>query len=301
MPRKPSPCFRPSVESLEDRQLMSVSVSFDPNLHGGRLEITGDQAGNSISILNNGDGHVTVVAIGQGALNYSDVSEVVVLAGNGPNAVHYFQQGDDLNPSGNQLRPFVLDVDLGMGESQFQADLLGHAVLAGMHLTVNGGGNHTSNFEAQGVDIGAQGSLVIVADDSPSRPGPTTSRRKVTTSVAYSGVKEGGLAVMLGNGMDRRHLQLSLDATFAPGSTRDEGDEFMIQGGRFADSLEMFLHDPAGLNPSGEIDGGGGFNTATHFDNVKAVNCQRDIVTRFSGPAVKVPPLGGGLGHIVHF
>jgi hypothetical protein len=259
------------------------------------LRLTGDNHGNSIDVTNNGDGHVTVVATGLPELNFPDVTIIDVAAGNGSNQVHYFQEGDDLNPSGNQLREFGLRVDLGKGESEFQADFSAHAVLAGMGLTVLGSGNDTINFNAQGVDIGAQAALNIFAI-------PEGTEAKVTASVAYSGVKEGSLAVFLGEAKGEtslHRLRLSLDATFAPGSTPADGDEFRFLGGRGDDSLEMFLHDEAGLGPSGVIDGGSGFNTATHTDNVIAVNCQRQIEFGFGGELVRVGPLGGGLGHML--
>jgi hypothetical protein len=51
-----------------------------------------------------------------------------------------------------------------------------------------------------------------------------------------------------------------------------------------------------GTGISGTIDGGPGLNTCKHSLNVTVVNCQNDL-----SPLVKAPPLGGGLGHVVHF
>jgi hypothetical protein len=290
MKRKPSSRFRPSVESLEDRQLMSVGVSLTirPGDSTRSLIITPDDGDNSINVINNGAGHIIVDATGLGAVDFFDVDHVDISPGNGNNNVHYFQDGDAFNRSGDQLRPLSVSVNLGPGDNVFQADLSGHVLKHILGFSVDGGGGaNIIVFNAKGVNIAADGELGMYLALTPTK-NPIN-----TVSMDYSGVKEGSLVMdgLLGG-------QGLVDATFADGSRRAQGDFEGLEGGSGDDTLEVFLHDAAGIHPFGLIDGGGGFNTARHFDNVKAVNCQRDIVTHIGGHLQKVGPLGGGLGHM---
>jgi hypothetical protein len=147
-------------------------------------------------------------------------------------------------------------------------------------------GNDTININAKGVNIASGTLFVDVFCEGNDR-----------VAMDYSGVKKGSLAVVFEdpNPEPISNNQLSLDATFADGSRRGR-DLFNLMGGPGDDNLAMFLHDTAGIHPLAWIDGGGGFNTAEHFDNVKAFNCQQDIVTHIGGHVVKVGPLGG---HVV--
>jgi len=295
MNRKPLSRFRLSVEALDDRCMLSVIVGFSPDT--GILTLTSNTGHDTIRLENNGAGHITGSATGAGALDYGNVNQVLIdTTGAANERIFLFQQEDALNPSGNQVRELAVNVKLGPGNNICTYNFQEHEVrVPGLMVlgVFSSTGNDTISFFAQRVNIASGSLLVWVFGGSGSD----------TVSMDYSGVKKGSLNVLFDvpSTDPIANNTLRLDATFDAGSRHGPWDGFTLDGGRGNDNLELFLHDAAGIHASGQIDGGGGLNTATHFDNVKAVNCQRDIVTHVGGHAVKAPPLGGGLGHVVHF
>jgi hypothetical protein len=76
---------------------------------------------------------------------------------------------------------------------------------------------------------------------------------------------------------------MRMNATYQPGSRR-ANDSLTMYGGPGNDYLQMSIYDLAEAHVSGQIDGGGGVNTALHTSNVTAVNCTWNIVTNRARP-----------------
>jgi hypothetical protein len=110
MNRRPSR-FRPCLEELEDRSLLSLSVTFRPTgpmTQGLSISPDGDTPHQVITIFNNGYGHITggdesgSFNNGAGFFNVTDIDIFPAAVPGASISVYYFQQGDADNPSGDQ-------------------------------------------------------------------------------------------------------------------------------------------------------------------------------------------------------
>jgi hypothetical protein len=277
--------FRPSLEVLEDRSLLSISFSLDvsPDTHGGmRLYINASQsdAMNTISISNDGAGHITGNISGDpdgggplnGGAGFFNVSTVIIGGGPGGAAVSYSQSGPQV------FGPGLLFVTyLAENTNSFAANFNGNALTAGAarFLVYTGGGNNSISFNAAGVNIGPLASLAVQVTgnlfDSLGVPEGQTS-----VSMDYSGVNRGGLSVSF-DGASDAHDVLGLDATFL-GSPRSGAGRFLsphggalsLTGGAGDNQMEMLLSSPGGLSVTGDVIGGP--DADTHFPGFQAQN-----------------------------
>jgi hypothetical protein len=308
MNRNISSRFRPRVEALEDRELMTVGLSID----GGTLTLTPDSGFNRIFLGNDGNGHITGFTTGIGALNggagFSGVDQVIIEGGKGGRCeISYGQLGD-------QIRPFGL-YEFAASTNDFTADMNGHAIKSNLFLTANGGAGHnTFSVNAAGVNLTA-GTFGV---DVGGGEGPAT------ISVVYSGVKSKNakLGFTTLSGRDSGN-SINVNATIRsdpsegtrPAGLRDCGFLVGDPGDRGRDTgktnvfsvrIDSDLPLSTDLkNPGAMVQGGRGRNLAFITPNVTVSGCQQFSADAFNplrlGHFVKAPPLGGGLGHVVHF
>jgi hypothetical protein len=283
--------FRPRLEALEERSLLTVSVYFLPTQQLV-IDARYSDANITVHIYNDGAGHITGDVggdpIGGGAFNggagFSNVAWVSVEGGPGGATVNYVQQGDQVyapfNPpaGGNGVR---FDATFEGGNNAFTADFQGHALSAGeMFMSVIGARQGTAvTVNAQGVNIGPGATLAVDAE------------RVDRFAMDYSGIKQGMLTVYA-SAAGTPGADLSLDAHFSgssrlpprpghghvrPGTGVAPGD-LRLLGGDGNDDFTMYLFSPTGLPLTGDVWGGSGENWCARTGNVTAHNCQHDYL-----------------------
>jgi hypothetical protein len=274
MNRSPSR-FRPCLEALEERDLLSVSVSFESGPRG-TLGLFLDASQNTdhdvISIFNDGNGHITGNAGGvefNAGAGFSNVGLIQIVGGLAGLEVFYFQQGDASNPSGDQVFGPGLYVSIlfrtstpGSRANSFSASLNGHELTAGtLSFDVSGtGGYDNIVINATNFDIAA-GTLFSTRVSDGSLPGGNTY-----FVMNWSGVKRGAFKVLADAGADSS-AAFGLTADFlgasplravsgrAIASGAAPGD-LAFYGGSGDNDLAMLLHSPGGLSLTGDIYGG---------------------------------------------
>ena len=120
--RRRGATFRPNVEGLEDRKLLSATMSVVD--HGETLRITGDRGDNHIAITQDARGvHVVADDVAQ---TFTGIRNIEVNAGAGDDVVT-LRTAIDPNIQSGELIPAVHGVDfsanLGAGNDTFNADL----------------------------------------------------------------------------------------------------------------------------------------------------------------------------------
>jgi hypothetical protein len=275
--------FRPYLEALEERSLLSVTFSFVGRPGGTQqviIDASQSTAHNAIYIYNQGNGHITGYILGDpdgaGAFNsgagFVNLSELDVRGGPGGTAVSYFQQGDQVYSPG-----FDLFTSFAGGENTLSANLSGHALRAGtLSFTVfRFGGDDAITINAANVNIAAGAGLSAWVNDSLAFPGGSTS-----FVMNWSGVKSGALKVLAEACPDANStVAFGLDAIFLgappsrgtiPGraaSGAAPGD-LAFYGGPGDNDLVMVLDSPSGLFRTGDVYGGPGQNVARRTANV---------------------------------
>jgi hypothetical protein len=304
--------FRPSLEALEERSLLAVTVDYYPvpafpNYSKGFtvfIDARPSDMHNTIHIYNDGAGHITGDINGDttlfnGADGFFAVSDIQILGGPGGASVYYFQQADQFG-QGNQLYapvgPYLHGRGVGFSfhsaplssNNTFAADFEGHAVLAGQmffDVVVSGSGTGAISFNAQGVNIRAAAALTVDAEVGNNVVPLGTGN--ATFAMDYSGVKGGTLQVAA-SGNDAQD-DLRLDATFLgtqpkrpyiiPVTSRGTGvspGDLSLSGGPGDNSMEMLLSSPGGLPLTGDVYGGSGVNRCLRTSNVHSHNCNPD-------------------------
>jgi hypothetical protein len=312
--------FRPCLEALEERSLLSVSVTQDPS-GGLTIDARQSNAPEHIDVFNNGNGHVTgSVAAGHAGqtFDFSNVTSFGVFGGPGGVSISYSQMGDPLNPSGNQIyqdpggNPFGFSFALFAffegNNNSLTASFTGHALSQSVLVYVTGGsGQDAVSVNATGVDIGAFADFrVFVSGQLSGEAGGA-----LNFNMAYSGTNRGALHV---DGQAGQYAQatLQLDATFlgtaststsrlAPGRLfgphgASAGD-LALYGGTGDTNMDMLLFSPGGLPLTGDVYSGWdvyrmtGENSCFRTANVKSHDCQPDTVFGVRIPRlVRLPP-----------
>jgi hypothetical protein len=273
--------FRPSLEALEDRSLLSVSVAYNTN---GSLVIDATQSNAAIQVevFNDGAGNITGWVIGDGPavpLNFSNVGLVNIHGGPGGTTVQYGQSGSEMyhNPAGGG---FSLYTSFEGASNSFTAVFNSGLTLAqSVDLYVFGGaGNDKEYVNATGVNIGIGAQLGVGLYPTSDFGGT------LNFSMQYSGVNRGRLNVYApkGNYADET---LDLDATFlGRGVHGTSPGDLSLSGGFAENHLTMLLNSsnaPSDGGPSvtGDLFGTGyAVNTCLRSSNVHSHNCSPDEV-----------------------
>jgi hypothetical protein len=273
--------FRPCLEALEERSLLSVSV-LEPTVGSYLIDATQSEAHNTIYLFNNGNGHIggyiTGDAAGAGFFNLAG-DFLGIRGGPGGTEVYYYQRGDQV--AGSNL---LLFASFAKGNNLFDANLQSATLRGQLTFQVEGGGGIDNiSINATNVTIAGGALLTTVVPDDNSPPGGTTY-----FSEDYSGINRGKLVVVVIGGTDTQD-SLGVGATFlgAPASRSTipgrgafgaaPGD-LSLFGGDGDNSMEMLLSSPGGLSATGDVYGGSGENSCFRTANVKSHNCQQDVV-----------------------
>jgi hypothetical protein len=292
--------FRPCLETLEERALLAVSVSFTPNGPAGSLVIDARQspARTFIVISNNGNGHITGTIAGDdngaGPLNggngFFNVRSVLVYGGPAGAAVSYFQSGDQVYGGPGAFLGFQFETVFAGGNNNFAADFEGNALRAGpVSFTIDGSsGTDTVAVNARGVNILPEVLFSVAAFGSSHG----ASGGDINFAMDYSGFNRGVLQVQ-GRADDAAQADFRLNATFlgasnlaAPRGFHATGvrpGDLELFGGSGNSSPEMALSSPGGLPLTGDIFGGPGATACLHTRNVKAYNCRPDALIGAGG------------------
>ena len=222
--------FTLRLETLDDRIVPSCTVL----LEGTTLTITGDNKSNDIQIVDDGT-TVTVTCDGDTAEEFTDVTEIVVRAGNGQDVVGYeLAIADPPTGEAGVVVERTLDVKVGNGIDTFTGSVVGDLV-EGSVLDVSVGGcngKDTLGFDvagdvAAGVDVlvelrGGNGQDVILS--------------------SYAGMLLGALTwdVTGGNGKDELTANMTFDAD-SNGTAEVE-----VRGCRAPDTMTLLVEDNSG-------------------------------------------------------
>lgn len=270
--------FRPEVQALEDRQLLSVTSTFD----GVTLTLKGDGDRDFVSVIHDGNGRVTVEATGIAKFDQIGVSKVVIDTGGKRDTVRFTQ-------TGNLSRNFDLEVFLGGDADNFIANVLADInAFRTMNIDVHGGGgSDLITVDASGdADVQAGGRLLV---DMETDSGDTDKM-----AFAYRGELDGLLDIdMVANGgANRLSAEIVLDAfsTGQVGGGDGDGGSRM-DAGRGDDQLRFVISDDQfGVSVDAEMDGGRGMDVGTRTRNVRASGLERNNIVNFrTNNIVNVP------------
>jgi hypothetical protein len=306
--------FRPCLEALEERSLLSVSVAYDPTGGGLTLDARQSNAPEHINIFNDGNGHVTGSVAGEQPFDFSNVTSLGIFGGPGGVSISCSQMGDLSNPSGNQIyqhpggNPFGFSFALLTyfegNNNSLTASFAGHALSQSVLVYVTGGSGHDAvSVNATGVDIGAFAQFRVFVSSEYNEAGGT-----LNFTMDYSGVNRGALQVY-GRGGQYAQANLQLDATFlgTPSTSRFGPARFFgprgaspgdlaLYGGTGDTNMDMLLFSPSGLPLTGDVYSGGdvysmtGENSCFRTANVKSHGCRPDTVFGPHIPRLVRPP-----------
>lgn len=258
--------FRPEVQALEERQVLSVTLKFS----AGVLRLEGSSGRDFISLANNGNGVLTVEATGIAKHDEVGVTRLEISTKGGNDTVFITQ-------TGNLVRDFTADVRLGDGADVFSMSLLNDInAFRTMSLRVRGedGGDRITLAPDADVDIQVGGRLLANLEG-----GSGNDRMECL----YRGELDGTLDVDLtsNSGEDTLTTQLRLDA----GST-GRIDSSLMKAESGDDRLTYLVSDFSGVTIDAGMDGGsdffgGGSDVGTHTTNVRASRLETNKVVNF--------------------
>jgi hypothetical protein len=261
--------FRPEVQALEDRQMLSVTSIFS----GGVLRLEGNGDRDFISLRNDGNGVVTGTGTGGGKsinINQSGVNRLEISTKGGSDTVFITQ-------TGNLVRDFTSDVRLGDGVDVFSMTLLGDInSFRTLSLRVRGedSGDRITVAADRDADIQTGARLLLNLEGGSGND---------TMACFYRGELDGTLDVDLtsNSGEDILTTQLGLDA----GST-GRIDSSLMKAESGDDRLTYLVSDFSGVTIDAGMDGGsdfasGGKDVGTHTTNVRASRLETNKVVNF--------------------
>jgi hypothetical protein len=268
--------YSPRLETLEDRCTPAVSVS----PVGSTLMITSNNAADTISVRDNGDGDVTVNFSG-GSFSGNNFRRIYFSLNGGNDRFTYRQ-------TGNRTRDMYLRGSMGSGRDLFtgriQGDINANRTLR-MRLFGNSGADGMDLTSNSDVDI-QSGALYRVQMYGGS------SRDRVDFN--YQGEIDGLLRYQLegdsgddnGAGFVRATIRADLGST---GQIGIVGETALVSGDSGDDNLGHFVFKHSSdifLAVSALVDGGpgdffflAGNDVCNHTTNVVSINCESEFIT----------------------
>lgn len=308
--------FVPRLEALEDRQLLSCTVTEDP----GILKITGDDGINNIEITDNGSdsaGNVTVLCDGVSRTSSTAIRQIIVKTKKGNDTINYsvtgtfslraprfftvdLGKGNDtfnLNFASGVAHHLSWDVKGGDGQDAVNATLgnvRNRALVNGIFKGQDGNDSYSVNLAGDlrtGADVrfdfnGGDDSDVLnfnAASDSDIEGDCQLSvkLRKAALHLNYQGELDGVflLDASGGGGKD----VLAADLTLDPGSTGRvgaDGQPASVRGDSDKDNLRFVVHNNGTARVFARVDGGSGKDVCTRTTNVTPRRCDNadDVV-----------------------
>jgi hypothetical protein len=263
----PANRFRPEVQALEDRQVLSLTSTFS----AGTLTLRGDAKADRVTVSHDGNGLVTYSGTGLRTTMQSGVTRLVIDTRGGRDTVSFTQ-------TGNLVRDFSVDVRLGDGADAFTGVLQGD-IVAGRTMSLNVQGGDESDLvtvdASQDVDVQAGARLLVNLD---AGGGSTTDKM----AFVYRGELDGTLNVgMTGSrGANVLTASVGLDAG-STGQVGDTGAGSRMDGGRGPDRLTFLVSDSSGASINAEMDGGAQDDVGTHTTNVRTSEVETNNVVNF--------------------
>jgi hypothetical protein len=265
---------RPALEGLEDRALLNGAVQANLDTVHGTLSITGDQFNNSIAIVENANGTVTVQ--GQTLTSVNTNSSYTTPLGSPVTAIKVSwgagQNGNEtVNLSGYNGKVQTVSIIAGSGTDHFTL-----ANTKGNSLTVSATGKDTLS-----VDTSTFNSAAITAGSGTSSVSLTNDTLGFTTVIEGNGLGDritaandtfGPTTLTQGNGLGDS-VSLTNISSFSLGISQGGGDFDFVSANGLA------------LNPLGTgvtVAQGGGFGDSA-------------TVSAITAPSVSVSQGGGSL------
>lgn len=276
--------FLPDLENLEDRCTPTTSVTFS----GSTVSIKDTTTGflgfgggsvNKVSIRDNGDGDLTIVADGK-TFTGNNITKIKFDLKKKDDRISYTQ-------TGNRTRSMTVDGSMGDGRDLFSGFIQGD-INANQTLDIRVRGEDG----ADGIDLTANSDVDILAGATfraTLSGGDDTDR----VDFNYQGEIDGLLNYHLsgdggsdsGSGFIRATVRADLGSTGQVGQT---GDTALVEGNSGDDSVANFVFKNQSdifLAVSAKLDGGNGFlffggnDVGNHTANVTSVNCESDFIT----------------------
>jgi hypothetical protein len=254
---------KPTLEALEDRQLLAVNPFFDAAT--GVLTLTGSAGGDGFQVVDSGQttagGQVQVFS----GLNPfavfatpigTPVTRIVINTKGGNDAIVYRLTGSALGETR------AVAVNLGAGNDAFTM-LMANGLVAGTNWTVDVLGQAGNDALAATLAGQIAGALAVNFYGAGGRD---------SLSANYVGELDGSLGITLDGGADKDAL--ASNDTLQAGSTGTFTAREFGRGGNDALALNIAkanAADPVTIDAL--IDGGGGTDTCSKSANVTAVNC----------------------------
>jgi hypothetical protein len=249
---------RIGLESLEDRYALAASVS----VVAGHLMIKGDNAPDTVRIVDNGHGGVSGFATGHGAFAFAGISKITVNTEGGSDVVNYSLTGD-LQFGRKQRLLVILGSENDRTADLFNAFLGGRDIKSMAQLDIlagGGGGADRLNVYAWGTNVGVGGAL------RTALAGHTGNDRILQR---YAGDNDGIVAMRSfgGRGNDAVHQWM-----MAPiGSTGQLVGH--VRGDEDNDNLTLMMFTPPAVPPVfALLDGGAGFDVGIANPVVTKIN-----------------------------
>lgn len=257
--REPSRRFTPRAEALEDRCCPAVSIL----AFGRTLFILGDGSANTVTIRDQGDGTIDAritSSTNTAARTASNINSIVVLAGNGADAVNY-----ELLNGLTTARALLFDLGRGTDTATVNASAgVSASALAAAVL----GGDDVDDLKASvgGVAAGAYAGVALDGGGGGD-----------TVAATFAGELDGTLALAVAGGLDNDTVSGVLD--IAAGSTGYLAAAAL--GGAGDDGLTLRVNDNSGAGGASTLaflaaalDGGAGTDTCVATSNVNVSNCE---------------------------
>jgi hypothetical protein len=244
MPRSSdrAPAFRPSLESLEHREVPAVDFS----LSGGVLSIDGGIGYDQIAINDYGNGTLRVYNSGS-IHTFGGVTEVDVTMNRGDDVVNYILQG-------NRTTDIDYTIDLGNGDDAFTATIENKSIGADLLMHVYGDAGKDEMYADVEADVLGQSTLRTFFYGE----GDEDFIQVLATDVDVFGQ----FNVFAGGGMNNDTIKVI---------TRGEVDLLMsvrVFGGEYGDTIDVDVTlDPgsSGTLFNTAVDGGSGGDDMSFF------------------------------------
>lgn len=195
MSAQPSRRLVPRLEGLDLRLCPSVTVQ----ANGPSLQISGNGTADAVSIVDNGQGRVTVTANGQ-ISTFVDISEIRVQTGGGNDTVDY-------RLTGSTTAQTKVGIDLGDGDDTATVRASGVRLGADAELKVSGGRGNDAITADYAVEVDGRFKFELVGNE-----GNDTITGNLALAAGSTGAVE---ARVQGNDGDDR---LTLNVTGTAGS-----------------------------------------------------------------------------------
>ena len=285
-PARPARKARLGVEALDGRVLPSVTFTEHPSDHSLSVVAAAGQ-NNTITIRNNGNGHLTIVADGT-TRTFTQIDSLDVKTGDGSDTVTY-NQGTSTQQA-HLFRSFALSVDLGSGlfdgsaANHFTANVFGNVGYISMDGSAEarslsfdiwgGNGADRIDFNFNHTKVRAGSELEVRAYGFGGNDNITLDSDGEVDGVVFFTLQGGD-----GNDTVAANVLLSAGSTGSVGDSREAN----VRGDGGTDTVTLAVRQQTGSHAdvNAVLDGGFSFgdnDVGRHATNVRTAWLEHDIV-----------------------